>query len=92
MPDLGETIYPRHCRVSVSADKAKLALTFQFQDRAPLTVVLPLLGAAGLSHRLAQCLHLLGVRPVKPAEEAPAANASVANPPGTNPPVASSLH
>ena len=61
----GEFIYPRHCRVSVSPDKSQLALTFTNEERAaPLTVVLPLLAAAGFQRNLAQCLYLLGVRPV----------------------------
>ena len=77
--NLGEIIRPRHCRVGVSADKKELAFTFGSEDRTPITMVLPILGAAGLQHQLAQCLYLLGVRPVpkedKPAvEAAPAAN------------------
>jgi hypothetical protein len=60
----GEFLYPRHCRVGVSPDKSQLAFTFSSEDRAPLTVVLPLLGAAGFQRNLAQCLYLLGVRPV----------------------------
>ena len=92
MPALGETVHPRHCRVSVSPDRMQLALTFQFPDRAPLTVVLPLLGAAGLSHKLAQCLHLLGVRPVKPLEEPVVASPSVASPSAPSPSVPSPLH
>lgn len=63
--ELGETIYPRHCRVSVSQDKTQLALTFQSQDRTPLTIILPLLGAAGLQRKVAHCLYLLGVRPIE---------------------------
>jgi hypothetical protein len=60
----GEFLYPRHCRVGVSPDKTQLALTFSSEDRAPLTVVLPVLGAASFQRNLAQCLYLLGVRPV----------------------------
>jgi hypothetical protein len=60
----GEFLYPRHCRVGVSPDKKQLALTFSSEDRAPLTVVLPVLGAASFQRNLAQCLYLLGVRPV----------------------------
>jgi hypothetical protein len=62
--DSGEFLYPRHCRVGVSPDKKQLALTFSSEDRAPLTVVLPVLGAASFQRNLAQCLYLLGVRPV----------------------------
>jgi len=61
--NLGEVVHPRHCRVSVSADKTQLAFTFQSETRTPLTIVLPLIGAAGLQRQLAQCLFLLGVRP-----------------------------
>jgi hypothetical protein len=68
---LGELIYPRHCRVSVSADKKQFALTFQGEDRTPLTIVLPMAGAVGLQRKLAQSLYILGVRPVA-AEAAPA--------------------
>jgi hypothetical protein len=60
----GEFLYPRHCRVGVSPDKTQLAFTFTSDDRAPLTVVLPVLGAAGFQRNLAQCLYLLGVRPI----------------------------
>jgi hypothetical protein len=60
----GDFLYPRHCRVGVSPDKTQLALTFSSEDRAPLTVVLPVLGAASFQRNLAQCLYLLGVRPV----------------------------
>lgn len=73
---LGEMIHPRHCRVSVSADKTQLALTFEGEDRTPLTFVLPLAGAVGLQRKLAQSLYILGVRPVagqrQPVAEAPA--------------------
>lgn len=68
----GDVVRPRHCRVSVSADKSQLALTFRNEEDTPTTLILPLLGAAGLQHKLAQSLHLLGVRPV-PAPKVPAA-------------------
>ena len=68
--NLGEVIRPRHCRVGVSADKTELAFTFAAEDRTPVTMVLPILGAAGLQRQLAQCLYLLGVRPA-PARERP---------------------
>jgi hypothetical protein len=60
----GEVIRPSYCRVSVSADRSQLALTFRGPDQSPLTLLLPLLDAAGLQHKLAHSLHLLGVRPV----------------------------
>ena len=69
--NLGEIIRPRHCRVSVSADKKELAFTFGSEDRTPITMVLPILGAAGLQQQLAQSLYLLGVRPV-PKQDTPA--------------------
>ncbi len=83
--NLGEIIRPRHCRVSVSADKKELAFTFGSEDRTPITMVLPILGAAGLQHQLAQCLYLLGVRPVpKQAQEQPATEAAAEPAPVTN--------
>ena len=60
--NLGEIIRPDHCRVSVSADKTELAFTFGSRERAPITMVLPISGAAGLQRQLAQCLYILGVR------------------------------
>jgi hypothetical protein len=85
--NFGEVIRPRHCRVSVSADKKELAFTFGSEDRTPITMVLPILGAAGLQRQLAQCLFLLGVRPAsararpaaEPTDEAAPAAAPVAN-------------
>ena len=62
--NLGEIIRPGHCRVSVSADKTELAFTFGSKERAPITMILPILGAAGLQRQLAQCLFILGVRQV----------------------------
>ena len=62
--NLGEIIRPGHCRVSVSADTKELAFTFGSKERTPVTMILPILGAAGLQRQLAQCLYLLGVRPV----------------------------
>jgi hypothetical protein len=74
----GEVVRPRHCRVSVSTDKTQIALTFRTEDRTPVSIVLPLEGAAGLQRKLAQSLYLLGVRPVgnqdTPPPEAKAAN------------------
>ncbi len=74
--NLGHVVRPRHCRVSVSADRKELALTFRGDGQAEVTLVLPLLGAAGLQRRLAQTLYLLGVRPATgpnaPAQTAPA--------------------
>jgi hypothetical protein len=62
--NLGEIIRPGHCRVSVSADKKELAFTFGSTERTPVTMILPILGAAGLQRQLAQCLYILGVRQV----------------------------
>ncbi len=59
----GEMLRPLHCRVSVSEDKAHLALTFECKERTPVTIVLPMTGAVGLQRKLAQSLYLLGVRP-----------------------------
>ena len=77
----GEVVHPSHCRVSVSADRSRLALTFRGREQSPLTLLLPLLDAAGLQHKLAQSLHLLGVRPVptqnEPAAQMPANQAAV---------------
>jgi hypothetical protein len=77
--NLGEIIRPRHCRVSVSADKKELAFTFGSEDRTPITMVLPILGAAGLQQQLAPCLYLLGVRPVPAKDQATAKPATAAN-------------
>ena len=61
-PQMGEILYPQSCRIGASADGKQVALTFQVQDREPMTIVLPLLGAAGLLQRVGQVLHRLGVR------------------------------
>jgi len=75
--DFGDLIQPRHCRVSVSPDKTKLALTFRSEDRSPVTVVVPMAGAMGLQRQLAQGLYLLGARPaVGPAAAAVSAEAA----------------
>lgn len=68
---LGELVRPLYCRVSVSEDKAQLALTFTPQDGVPTTIVLPMAGAVGLQRKLAQSLYLLGVRPLpaKPPQQ-----------------------
>jgi len=68
--NFGEVIQPTHCSVSGSADKKRLALTFQCQDRTPLTLLLPLDGAIGLQRKLAQALYILTAKP--PAADAPA--------------------
>ena len=65
---MGEIHHPQHCRVSASPDRKQLALTFQVPGREPVTIVLPLLGAASMQHRMAQTLHMLGVRPVPPKQ------------------------
>ena len=77
--NLGDIIRPRHCRVSVSADKTELAFTFGSEERTPTTMVLPILGAAGLQQQLAHCLYLLGVRPVAQRDKPAAAPAPLAN-------------
>ena len=71
MPDsnFGEVIQPFHCRASAAGDKTKLALTFQCHGRPPLTVILPVAGAAILQRNLAQALYILTAKP--PAEDAP---------------------
>jgi hypothetical protein len=76
MPDstLGDLLHPRHCRASVSQDRSQLALTFSFENRSPLTIVLPVLGAARLQRNIAQCLYLLGIRSVKRPDAEPAAS------------------
>jgi hypothetical protein len=66
----GEIIQPIHCRASASGDKTKFALTFTCQDRAPITVVLPVAGAAGLQRNLAQALYVLTGKPPSAAEVA----------------------
>ena len=72
--NLGKVIRPDHCRVSVSADITELAFTFGSREQAPITMVLPIFGAAGLQRQLAQCLYILGVTRMavqnKPAAEA----------------------
>jgi hypothetical protein len=65
-PQLGELLYPRHCRVGVSPDKKQLAFTYTAETHTPVTIVLPIEGAVGLQRQLAQCLYLLGVRPIAP--------------------------
>ena len=75
--DFGDLIQPRHCRVSASSDKTKLALTFRSDDRPPVTIVVPMAGAIGLQRQLAQGLFLLGARPAGTRAQAPApANAA----------------
>jgi hypothetical protein len=72
---LENLLYPRHCRVSVSADKKQLAFTFSFMDQPSINIALPVEGAAGLQRNLAQCLFLLGVKAAPrpgPASQGPA--------------------
>lgn len=71
-PQLGELLFPRHCRVGVSPDKKQLAFTYTSETHTPVTIVLPIEGAAGLQRQLGQCLFLLGVRPVPPQPRPPA--------------------
>ena len=70
-PQLGELLFPRHCRVGVSPDKKQLAFTYTAETHTPVTIVLPIEGAVGLQRQLAQCLFLLGVRPVPPQARPP---------------------
>ena len=65
--NMGETILPLHCRVSGSADKTKVALTFQSQDRQPLTIILPLANAVALQRHLAQTVYRMTAKPPVPA-------------------------
>jgi hypothetical protein len=67
--NFGDVVHPSHCQVSVSADKSQLALTFRGEQHPPTTLILPLLGAAGLQQKLAQSLFQLGVRPVSAQTE-----------------------
>ena len=66
-----QILHPTHCRASGSPDRTKLALTFLSQDHAPITLVLPVAGAAGLQRKLAQSLYLLtaGSRAIKAKEQ-----------------------
>jgi hypothetical protein len=66
----GEIIQPIHCRASASGDKTKLALTFTCQDRAPITVMLPVAGAVSLQRNLTQALYILTAKPPAAAEVA----------------------
>ena len=65
-PQLGELLYPRHCRVGVSPDKKQLAFTYTAETHTPVTIVLPIEGAVGLQRQLAQCL-LSARRPANPS-------------------------
>jgi hypothetical protein len=80
MPDnsFGEISLPLHCRVSASGDRKKVALTFQCPDRTPVTVVLPIAGAAGLQRKLAQALYILTAKP--PVADVPVADGPAAEP------------
>jgi hypothetical protein len=64
----GEVIQPIHCRASASADKTKLALTFQCPDRTPITLMLPLAGALDLQRNLTQALYILTAKPPAAAQ------------------------
>ena len=77
----GTIIHPTHCRFSGTADRSALALTFRGDEGPAHTVVMPVAGAAGLHRQLAQCLHLLGVRPVGTAPAAEAAGSQSENVP-----------
>jgi hypothetical protein len=62
----GEIIQPIQCHVSTAADKTKLAMTFQSQDRTPFTVMLPVADAAGFQRNLAQTIYILMAKPPAP--------------------------
>jgi hypothetical protein len=66
--NFGEIIQPIHYRVSASADKTKIALTFQCPDRTPLTLMLPLAGGAALQRNLAQVVYILTAKPPAQAD------------------------
>jgi hypothetical protein len=67
--NMGEIILPLHCRVSGSADKTKVALTFQSQDREPLTFILPLANVVALQRHLAQTVFIMTAKPPAPGAE-----------------------
>ena len=71
-----ETILmPHHFRISASADRRLMALTFRGNDEKVNTVVLPTAGAAALHLKLEKCLQLLRVQAMPNAEAAAAAPA-----------------
>jgi hypothetical protein len=55
----------------VSPDKKQLAFTYTSETHTPVTIVLPIEGAVGMQRQLAQCLFLLGVRPLPPQPRPP---------------------
>lgn len=65
MPDThtGEIVYPRYCQASAARNGQQIALTFHADDRTPLTIVLPISGAAEFQRNLAQAIFLLTARP-----------------------------
>ena len=71
--DAARLLTPRQFRISASADRALMALTFRTPDEAPSTVVLPVAGAAALHLKITRCLASLGVRavPVQAGEPVP---------------------
>jgi hypothetical protein len=70
---LGEIIQPFHCIASGTRDKANVALTFQCEDRTPVTIILPTAGAVILQRNLAQALYLLSAKaPAAAVEPVPA--------------------
>jgi hypothetical protein len=71
--NLGEVIQPTHCRASGSFDKTKVALTFESENRTPVTIVIPLAGAVDLQRNLAQALYIMTAKP-------PVANTAAAEP------------
>src|SRR4051794_391084 len=73
--DFGEILHPRHCRVSASPDGSQLALTFDTQDRTPVTIMLPMAGALGLQRNLAQTIYFITKMTRAAAAQKPAAGA-----------------
>ena len=71
--NLGSITHPTHCEVSGSSDCKQIALTFRGDGFAPVSIVLPVLGAAELQQKLFRSLLLLGVRAVPrgPADAGP---------------------
>jgi hypothetical protein len=76
----GEVILPIHCRASASADKTKLALTFECPDRTPITVMLPVAGAVVLQRNLTQALYILTAKPPTAAQLQAAAQQAATEP------------
>ena len=76
--DLGELVYPYHCRVSGSPDRKQLAFTFEAHERKPITIVLPVTGALDLQRKLAQSLFILARAGQSPTDKPQTAAADTA--------------